>query len=188
MPAPSQTSFPASAFSALGISALFPCFSGAFENRKPVGLLPCRRFAPAVLPVIGGATRAVERRNKISGGIGKKLFVERHGGSIAVKEKSAMPKIVLAKSRQCRQNSDTMKTLAQLETAWNSLPECTRFKMHFSTEVGEVQDAERDVAKVRMMLESALNRLDEEMEALNKSVSKAALKDWTAAEVKEAGL
>lgn len=72
-------------------------------------LLPRWRLSPAVFPVVGGATRAVQHRYDLGGGVIGKLVGEGHGRSVAHENKSAMPKIELAKNRQCRHNGSTMK-------------------------------------------------------------------------------
>ena len=73
-------------------------------------LLPRWRFAPAVLPVVSSPTRAVQRRDDLGGGVIGKLFGECHGRSVAHENKSAIPKIELAHSRQCRHNAPMSKT------------------------------------------------------------------------------
>lgn len=72
-------------------------------------LLPSWRFAPAILPIVGGPTRAVQGRNDLGGGVIGKLVGEGHGESVAHENKSAMPKIELAKNRQCRHNAPMSK-------------------------------------------------------------------------------
>lgn len=73
-------------------------------------LLPCWRFTPAVLPIVCGAPWAAQGRDDLSGSVVGKLFGECHGRSLAHENKSAMPKIELAKNRHCRHNSSTMKS------------------------------------------------------------------------------
>lgn len=73
-------------------------------------LLPRWRFTPPSLPVVGGATRAVQGRNDFGGCVIGKLVSECHGQSVAHEKKSAMPKIELASSRQCRHNTPMSKT------------------------------------------------------------------------------
>lgn len=76
-------------------------------------LLPRWRFTPAILPVVGRAARAVQGGDDVGGGVVGKLVGEGHGESVAHENKSAMPKIGLAKNRQCRHNSSTMKHTAE---------------------------------------------------------------------------
>ncbi len=78
-------------------------FDGASNERQPVSLLPLWRLAPTLKPIIGGATRATDGGNDLGGGILGKLVGEGHGQTVSRKNKSAMPKIVLDKRRQCRQ-------------------------------------------------------------------------------------
>ena len=73
-------------------------------------LLPLGRLTPAILPVVGRASRTVESRNNVGCGVFGKLVRKGHAGSVAHKNKSAMPKIKIAKNRHCRHNSSTMKT------------------------------------------------------------------------------
>jgi hypothetical protein len=73
-------------------------------------LLPRWRFAPAILPIVSRASRAVQGSDDVGGGVISKLVREWHGGSVTHENKSAMPKIELASSRHCRHNSSTMKT------------------------------------------------------------------------------
>jgi hypothetical protein len=46
----------------------------------------------------------------LGGGVFGKLFRECHGRILAPENKSAMPKVGLAKNRHCRYNSSTMKS------------------------------------------------------------------------------
>ena len=78
-------------------------------------LLPRWRFAPAVLPVVGRASGAVQSRDDLGGGIVGKLFSKCHGRSVARENKSAMPKIEVAKNRQCRHNEHMSKYKAILK-------------------------------------------------------------------------
>ena len=80
---------------------LLSCATG--DDGKPMGLLPRRRFSAAILPIVGSATRATRGGYDLGGsGIGK-LVSKGHGQTIHGKNKSAMPKIILAIRRQCRQ-------------------------------------------------------------------------------------
>lgn len=76
-------------------------------------LLPRWRLSPAILPVVGRAARAVQSGDDVGGGVVGKLVREGHGESVARENKSATPKIGLAKNRHCRHNSSTMKQTAE---------------------------------------------------------------------------
>lgn len=83
---------------------------GALKKRQPMRLLPRWRFAPAVLPIVSRAARTIQGGDDVGGGVVEKLVREAHGRSVTHENKSAMPKIELAKNRQCRHNSSTMKS------------------------------------------------------------------------------
>jgi hypothetical protein len=111
MPAPSLTPPPAKTLPGAWHQRFVPLrWSGALQERQPVRMLPSGRLAPAVLPIVGSATWAVQSRDDVGGGVVGKLFGKGHQQKVALKEKSAMPKIELAQSRQCRHNSSTMKS------------------------------------------------------------------------------
>jgi hypothetical protein len=78
------------------------CASG--DDRKPVRLLPSRRLPAAILPIVGGPARASGGGDDLGGGVIGKLVGEGHGRIVARKIKSAMPKIILAIRRHCRQS------------------------------------------------------------------------------------
>lgn len=73
-------------------------------------LLPRWRLAPAILPVVGRASRAIQGGDDVGGGVVGKLLIESHDARVAHKNKSAMPKIELANNRHCRHNNSTMKS------------------------------------------------------------------------------
>ncbi len=82
------------------------CVDDLEEN----GLLPKRRLATAILPLVSGRTWATQGGDDLGGGVVGKVGVETHGRRIHGKNKSAMRKIVLAQSPQCGQ-SDAVNQL-----------------------------------------------------------------------------
>ena len=100
-------------------------------------LLPRRRLAPAVFPVVSGAARAVQSRNDFGGGVVVKLLGKGHGRSVAEENKSAMPKIELAQSRHCRHNSSTMKHTAESIAALPVTEILPALAAHWETLTGE---------------------------------------------------
>ena len=77
-----------------------PCATG--DDGQPMMLLPRRRLTAAILPIVGRATRATSGGDDLGGGVVGERFSEGHGQTIHRKNKSAMPKIILAIRRQCR--------------------------------------------------------------------------------------
>jgi hypothetical protein len=77
-----------------------PCATG--DDGKPVRLLPRGRFAAPILPIVGRATRATSGGNDLGGCVVSERFSEGHGETMHGKNKSAMPKIILAIRRHCR--------------------------------------------------------------------------------------
>ena len=76
-------------------------------------LLPCRRLAPAILPIVCGAPWATQGGDDVGCGVVGELVGEGHGESVAPENKSAMPKIELAQCRHCRYNGSTVKHTAE---------------------------------------------------------------------------
>ena len=72
-----------------------PCATG--DDRQPMRLLPRRRLSTAILPIVGGATRAAGSGHDLGGGIRGELLGVGHGQILPPKKKSAMPKIILDK-------------------------------------------------------------------------------------------
>lgn len=93
-------------------------------------LLPRRRLAPAVFPVVSGAARAVQSRNDFGGGVVVKLLGKGHDGSVAEENKSAMPKIELAQSRHCRHIQRMSKFKAIIKATGNEKPFDTLEELH----------------------------------------------------------
>ena len=77
-----------------------PCATG--DDRKPVRLLPRRRFAPTIFPVVGRAAWATSGGDDLGGGVIGEGFGKAHGQTVSWKNKSAMPKIILDIRRHCR--------------------------------------------------------------------------------------
>ena len=104
MPAPQDIASPLNSAAGSGsvrrLVRFLPCATG--DDRQPVRLLPSGRFTPAILPIVGSATRAACGGDDLGGGVVREVGGEGHGQTIHRKNKSAMPKIILAKSRQCR--------------------------------------------------------------------------------------
>jgi hypothetical protein len=65
-------------------------------------LLPQWRLTTAILPIIGRATGATSGGYDLGGGVIGKRCGEGHGQILPRKNKSAIPKIVLAIRRHCR--------------------------------------------------------------------------------------
>ena len=82
---------------------------GFFEQGEPVGMLPRGRLAPTIKPIVSGAARAAKGRNDLRGSVTGNVVSECHPRKVSHKNKSAMPKIILAQSRQCR-HIEPMKT------------------------------------------------------------------------------
>jgi len=61
-----------------------PCATG--DDRKPVRLLPRRRFAPTILPVVGRAARATCGGYDLSGGVVGELFCKGHWQTVSRKK------------------------------------------------------------------------------------------------------
>ena len=85
-------------------------------------LLPRWRLSPAILPIVGRAARTVQGGDDVGGGVIGKLVGEGHGGSVAYENKSAMPKIELAKNWHCRHimsmSNTTTETAEVIQTAF----------------------------------------------------------------------
>ena len=95
--------------SSSGISFL----GSTFDDRQPMRLLPRRRLTTAILPIVGRATRATSGSDDLGGCVVSEGFGKAHGQTVSRKNKSAMPKIILAIRRQCRQSlrmSNTNRT------------------------------------------------------------------------------
>jgi hypothetical protein len=73
-------------------------------------LLPFRRLSAAIPPIVGSPALASKPSLDLRGGIVGELFGEGHGQTIHGKNKSAMPKIILAIRRQCRQSTHMSNT------------------------------------------------------------------------------
>lgn len=110
---------------------------GALQERQPMRLLPRWRFAPAILPIVGSASRTVEGCDNVGCGVIGQLVREGHGGSVAHENKSAMPKIEVAKNRQCRHNSSTMKHTAESINALPSAEILPALAAHWEALTGE---------------------------------------------------
>lgn len=72
------------------------------DDRKPVRLLPRRRLTTTIFPIVGRATGATCGGDDLGGSVVSQGFGEGHGQTIHRKNKSAMPKIILAIRRHCR--------------------------------------------------------------------------------------
>lgn len=75
---------------------------GFFEQGEPMRMLPRGRLPATVQPIVSGATRATKDGNDLRCGVAGNVVSESHWLTVADKNKSAMPKINLAQSRQCR--------------------------------------------------------------------------------------
>lgn len=97
-----------------------PCATG--DDGQPMRLLPRGRLTAAILPIVGRATGATSGGDDLGGGILGKLGCEGHGQTIHRKNKSAMPKIILAIRRQCRHitrmSNTTTETAEVIQTAF----------------------------------------------------------------------
>ena len=107
---------------AVSLPLLVLLFPRAMSNNlQPVPLLPRGRLTTTVLPVIGCASGATRGGNDLGSSVIGKGLREGHGEIIGRKNKSAMPKIILAIRRQCR-HSSSMKTTYliqfELDGAW----------------------------------------------------------------------
>lgn len=78
-----------------------PCATG--DDGQPMRPLPRGRLTTAILPIVGSPTRATGGGDDLGGGVVGERFSEGHGQTVSRKKKSAMPKIILAISRHCRQ-------------------------------------------------------------------------------------
>jgi hypothetical protein len=78
------------------------CHGEGLDDAEPMDLLPCWRLSPSILPIVGRSSRASRGGDNLGGCVGGKGFCEAHKGTLHRKNKSAMPKIILAISRQCR--------------------------------------------------------------------------------------
>jgi len=83
------------------------------------GLLPKRRLAASILPLVSGRSRATHGGDDLGSGVVGKVGVETHGRRIHGKNKSAMRKIVLAISPQCghsqrMSNTEQIKALIEV--------------------------------------------------------------------------
>lgn len=95
---------------ALDSTAIIGCDHGLVRNLRVLGndmeengLLPKRRLATAILPLVSGGSWATQCGNDLGSGVVGKVGVETHGRRIHGKNKSAMRKIVLVISLQCGQ-------------------------------------------------------------------------------------
>ena len=96
--------------SSSGISFLL---GSTLDDRQPVRLLPRRRLTTAIFPIVSRATGATSGSDDLGGSVVGERFGKAHGQTIHGKNKSAMPKIILAIRRQCRQSlrmSNTNRT------------------------------------------------------------------------------
>jgi len=92
------------------IRLLVPGFGSALLARsrrgaqqfEPVPLLPLRRLAPAVQPIVSGAPRAAENGNDVGGGMVRNGLRERHGPNRRGKRKIGNAENTTCESRQCR--------------------------------------------------------------------------------------
>jgi len=73
------------------------------------GLLPKRRLATAILPLVSGGSRTTQGGDDLGGGVVGKVGVETHGRRIHGEKKSAMRKRELAKRPQCGHDPVAMK-------------------------------------------------------------------------------
>jgi len=117
-----------------------PCATG--DDRKPVSLLPRRRLTTAILPIVGSATRTADGGNNIGGGILSKIGGEAHGQNLPRKNKSAMPKIILAIRRQCRQIT-RMTTPAQYDEAIATAMRTMQPGASFNLTINALRDGRR---------------------------------------------
>lgn len=99
---------------------------GFSEQGEPVRMLPRGRLPATIEPIVSGATRATEGRDNLRGSVTRYVVSESHWLTVADKNKSAMPKIILATRRQCRhiENMKEAQRLAKthsLETLYEML-------------------------------------------------------------------
>ena len=90
------------------------------QNAKPMRLLPLRRLSASILPIVGGPALASKPSLDLRGGVVGELVSEGHGQTIHRKNKSAMPKIILAIRRQCRHITRMSNTKTQYRVAFMS--------------------------------------------------------------------
>jgi hypothetical protein len=104
MTAPSDTAAPLNFSAGIGsvLRLVVPLPGATGDDRQQMGLQPGRRLATSVLPIVGRATGATRSGDDLGGGVIGNLVSEGHGQTIHRKNKSAMPKIILAIRRQCR--------------------------------------------------------------------------------------
>lgn len=86
------------------------------DDMEENGLLPKRRLATAILPLVGGGSWATQGGDDLGGSVVCKVGIETHGRRIHGKNKSAMRKIKLVISPQCghsqRMSNTTLQQLA----------------------------------------------------------------------------
>lgn len=142
LPTPLPARLPRGGRWLLGLVVLLPCATG--DDRKPMWLLPLRRLTTAILPIVGRATGAAGGGNDLGGGILGNLVSEGHGKTIHGKNKSAMPKIILAISRQRRhitRMSNTTTTAAEETTTCRCCGDYTYSKFTICDECEDNQSA-----------------------------------------------
>lgn len=72
------------------------------DDAHPVRLLPSWGATSAAFPIVGRRTPAPESGDNLGGGVISNLVSEGHARILPRKNKSAMPKIILANRRHCR--------------------------------------------------------------------------------------
>jgi hypothetical protein len=82
-----------------------PLFGATGDDGQPMRLLPRRRLTTAILPIVGRSARTADGGDNIGGGKLGKVCGEAHGQNLPGKNKLAMPKIILAIRRHCRQSN-----------------------------------------------------------------------------------
>lgn len=90
---------------------------GFFEKGEPMGLLPSGRLPTTVDPIVRCPAWATKGSNDLRGGASGNVVSKCHPRKVADKNKSAMPKIILAHSRHCR-HIERMKTNATDGLDW----------------------------------------------------------------------
>lgn len=121
------------------------------NDMKENGLLPKRRLTTAILPFVGGGSRATQGCDDLGGGVVGKVRVETHGRRIHGKNKSAMRKIKLAQSPHCGQGNAISQPHQMNRDAKNissSLrPQIEMTKGHIRNSGGKWFDADGYVGK-----------------------------------------
>ncbi len=121
-----------------------PLFGATGDDGQPMRLLPRRRLTPAILPIVGCAARATSGGDDLGGGKLGKVGGEAHGQTLPRKNKSAMPKIILAIRRQCRhitRMSNTTTTAAEETTTCRCCGDYTYSKLTICDECEDNQSA-----------------------------------------------